>query len=56
LIRAIQVGEVWLESPHLIRQATVEFFKNHFQSVRWQRPMLGGVEFPRLAEGERERI
>jgi hypothetical protein len=50
------VREVWLESPHLIRQATVEFFKNHFLSVRWQRPMLGGVEFPRLAEGERERI
>jgi hypothetical protein len=43
------VDGVWVESPLLIRQATVDFFSSHFLSVEWQRPSLGGVAFPILS-------
>jgi hypothetical protein len=55
-IRAILVEDVWLESPLLIRQATTQFFRNHFQSIWWHRPTLEGVEFPCLAEVESDRL
>jgi hypothetical protein len=50
------VEDVWLESPLLIRQATTQFFRNHFQSIWWHRPTLEGVEFPCLAEVESDRL
>jgi hypothetical protein len=34
-IRAIQVGGEWIDSPGLIRQATVDFFKGQFCHVMW---------------------
>jgi hypothetical protein len=51
-IRAIQVEGVWVETPLLVRQAAVQFFKNLFQSVQWQRPHLEGIGFPSLTEEE----
>jgi hypothetical protein len=49
-IRALQVEGNWIESPLAIRQATVDFFKLHFQSERWARPTLEGINFPCLTE------
>jgi hypothetical protein len=49
-IRSLQVGEEWVDSPSLIRQATVEFFKNQFCVGRWLRPSLDGLTFPSLSE------
>jgi hypothetical protein len=48
-IRALRVGDVWLESPVLIRQATVDFFKDLFRVSLWQRPTLDGLVFPTLS-------
>jgi hypothetical protein len=36
----------------LIREAVVAYFTNHFASPDWERPTLGGVEFPILTEVE----
>jgi hypothetical protein len=49
---ALKVGEVWLESPALIREAVVAYFSNHFASPVWERPTLGGVVFSTLTESD----
>jgi len=41
-------GEV-VEGVHLVRQAIVTHFKNHFKSVRVERPTLGNLQFRRLS-------
>ncbi|MCH87170.1 LINE-1 reverse transcriptase like, partial [Trifolium medium] len=51
-IRALRVGEEWMESPVAIRQATVNFFKLHFASVQWSRPNLNGISFPAVLEAD----
>jgi hypothetical protein len=48
-IRSHQVGDVWVDSPALIRQAMVEFFKQQFCVVKRLRPFLDGVVFPSLS-------
>jgi hypothetical protein len=55
-LRALLVDGEWLESPPLIRQATVNFFRRHFQAVLWRRPLLEGVGFPSLSEVENEEL
>ncbi|MCH94773.1 LINE-1 reverse transcriptase like, partial [Trifolium medium] len=47
-IRAIRVGEDWLEGPSAIRQAVVAHFKEQFSSAQWLRPNLDGIWFPCL--------
>jgi hypothetical protein len=48
-IKALQVGGEWVESLELIRQATVDLFKQQFCLPMWLRPLLDGVEFPSLS-------
>jgi hypothetical protein len=52
LISAIRVGEEWLESPNLIKEAVSSHFKNHVSSNFRVRPKLGGVVFSMLLEEE----
>ncbi|GAU48539.1 hypothetical protein TSUD_282910 [Trifolium subterraneum] len=47
-----QVGDVWLESPLLIRDAVVNYFEVLFSSIQRRRPLLNGVQFPLLSEAE----
>jgi hypothetical protein len=51
-IRALRVGDNWLESPVEIRYATVEYFKRMCSSSYWTRPNLDGIWFPTLSEEE----
>jgi hypothetical protein len=51
-IRALRLGDDWLETPQLIRNATVEYFTHHFTSDHWNRPNLDGIYFPMLTEVE----
>jgi hypothetical protein len=51
-IRALRVGDEWLETPSLIRNATVEYFTNHFAADHWARPKLDGIEFLSLGDEE----
>jgi hypothetical protein len=53
-ISAIRVGERWLDSPNLIKEAVVSYFANHVSSSPKVRPMLEGVVFPSLSEEENE--
>ncbi|GAU42935.1 hypothetical protein TSUD_283590 [Trifolium subterraneum] len=51
-LMALQVGDVWLESPLLIREAVVNYFEVLFSSIQRRRPLLNGVQFPLLSEAE----
>jgi hypothetical protein len=55
-IRALRVGDVWLESSLEIRQATVLYFKQHFSSVMGCRPTLDGIHFPALLDEDNLRL
>jgi hypothetical protein len=39
-----------VEGPIHIRREVVSFFKNHFDTVTWNRPTLDGITFPQLSE------
>ncbi|CAJ2663797.1 unnamed protein product [Trifolium pratense] len=43
-ISALKVGDIWLESPSLVRDAVVNFFQNHFAATSSIRPNLDGVD------------
>ncbi|PNX69066.1 cysteine-rich receptor-like protein kinase, partial [Trifolium pratense] len=49
---ALQVGDNWLESPVLIREAVANYFETHFSSAYLRRPRLNGVQFPSLSDDE----
>jgi hypothetical protein len=49
---ALKVGDVWLDSPPLVRAAVEDFFSNHCASPEVVRPKLDGVIFPMLSEEE----
>jgi hypothetical protein len=51
-ILALEVDGGWTEDPCLIRQSTVGFFKNQFQSSQRARPLLDGVVFHVLSSEE----
>ncbi|MCI27851.1 transposon TX1 putative protein, partial [Trifolium medium] len=51
-IRALRVGEDWCETPSSIRNAIVEYFKQHFASAHWPRPNLNGIAFPSLMDDD----
>jgi hypothetical protein len=53
-ITALQVGDVWIEAPGAIRQATVEYFRTKFSSETWSRPNLDGICFPSLLEEDNQ--
>jgi hypothetical protein len=55
-ISAICIGEEWIETPVLIRQAAVDYFKRQFSAVEWSRPKLDGVLYPLLSEAENQRL
>jgi exonuclease III len=48
-ITALKVGDIWLESPSLIREAVVSYFVAHFSSPSFRRPLINGVLFPPLS-------
>jgi tRNA splicing ligase len=49
---ALEVEGSWTEDPCLIRQSTVCFFKNQFQSSQTARSLLDGVVFHVLTSEE----
>jgi hypothetical protein len=51
-ISALQVDDVWLETPAAVRQAVVDYFSLKFSSVPWHRPKLDGVSFPTLSDAD----
>ncbi|MCH79402.1 LINE-1 reverse transcriptase like [Trifolium medium] len=51
-IVALRVGDIWLETPSLIRGLVENFFANHFMSRKTIRPSLDGVSFPTLSQDE----
>jgi hypothetical protein len=55
-IRALHVDGQWIETPLLVRQATVSFFQSHFQSSWWPRPILEGIVFPSLSLSSNEAL
>ncbi|MCH98366.1 transposon TX1 putative protein, partial [Trifolium medium] len=52
LVSALRVGDVWLESPNLIKEAIFSYFEEHVSSTFRVRPKLDGIAFPRLTEAE----
>ncbi|MCH84503.1 LINE-1 reverse transcriptase like, partial [Trifolium medium] len=52
LISALRSGDVWLESPTLIKEAVSSYFVNHVSSPLIVRPKLNGVVFPSVSEVE----
>jgi hypothetical protein len=55
-IRALRVNDVWVESPSLIHNAAVAYFRNQFASDHWARPKLDGILFPSLDDDENRRL
>ncbi|MCH86627.1 LINE-1 reverse transcriptase like, partial [Trifolium medium] len=53
LISALRSGDVWLDSPTLIKAAVSSYFVNHVSSTPRVRPKLDGVVFPSLSEEEK---
>jgi len=49
-LKAINVDGVWVESPTDVRQAVVDYFRNHVAKSYWERPTLDGVDFAMLSE------
>ncbi|GAU40168.1 hypothetical protein TSUD_292720 [Trifolium subterraneum] len=49
-ILALNTQEGWVEDPVGVREATVTFFKKHFDNEVWNRPRLEGVVLPELNE------
>jgi len=45
LIKALKVGEDWVQSPVDIRREVVNFFTTHTSSILWVRLRLDGVPF-----------
>jgi hypothetical protein len=50
------VNDVWVESPSLIHNAAVAYFRNQFASDHWARPKLDGILFPSLDDDENRRL
>jgi hypothetical protein len=48
-ILGLRTPQGWVVGPVGVREAVVTFFKNHFDSVSWARPILEGVVFPSLS-------
>jgi hypothetical protein len=44
-IVALKKGSSWLSNPYVVRAEVVDYFKNHFQEVSWDRPKLDGLSF-----------
>jgi hypothetical protein len=49
-ISALNTSLGWVEGPNGVREATVDFFKNHYSNDVWKRPNLDGIVFPMLSE------
>ncbi|MCI57167.1 hypothetical protein A2U01_0078418, partial [Trifolium medium] len=49
-ISALRTSDGWVEGPANVREATVTFFRKHFDNVEWNRPVLEGLEFSVLSE------
>ena len=47
-IKALKLGEEWVQSPSDVRRVVVEYFTNHVANHMWERPKLDGVPFDRL--------
>jgi exonuclease III len=55
-LMALKVGDIWIESPHHIREVVALYFENHFSSPVLIRPKLEGVCFPSLSLEENSRL
>ncbi|MCH87417.1 LINE-1 reverse transcriptase like, partial [Trifolium medium] len=49
-ISVLRTSDGWVEGPVNVREATVTFFRKHFDNVEWNRPVLEGVVLPVLSE------
>jgi hypothetical protein len=51
-IKALKVGDAWVQSPTEVRRVVVDFFSNHVAAPEWERPKLDGVVFEHLGDEE----
>jgi exonuclease III len=51
-IIVLRTAEGWVEGPTHVKEATVTFFRGHFDNSIWNRPKLQGVVFPVLSRME----
>jgi hypothetical protein len=51
-IKALRIGDEWMQSPMEVRRMVVDYFSNHVATSVWERPKLDGVHFERLGEVE----
>jgi mannosylglycoprotein endo-beta-mannosidase len=51
-IVALKKGRSWLSNPDVVRAEVVDYFKNHFQEVPWERPKLDGLSFVLLNDDQ----
>ena len=47
-IKALKVGDEWVQSPMEIRRTVMDYFSNHVAASVWEHPKLDGVHFERL--------
>jgi hypothetical protein len=47
-IVVLKKGRSWLTNPGDVRAEVVDYFKNHYKEVSWNRPKLDGITFSRL--------
>jgi len=51
-IKALRVGEEWVQSPMEVRRVVVEYFRNHVAASEWVRSKLDGVPFATIGVDE----
>jgi len=49
-IKALRVGEEWVQSPTEIKRVVVEYFTNQVATALWDRPKLDGLSFDKVSE------
>lgn len=55
-IKALKVGEEWVQSPMDVRRVVVVFFTNHVAASEWECPKLDGVPFEMVGEEDNVRL
>ena len=48
-LKAININDVWVDSPSKVKKAVVDYFKIQVVDTSWERPTLDGVDFARLS-------
>ncbi|GKV53234.1 hypothetical protein SLEP1_g59770, partial [Rubroshorea leprosula] len=44
----------WVEEPEMVKEEAVRYFCQLFQNDQWSRPVMGGIQFRRISDEQRE--